>query len=172
MSVNRDKPHLYTLPEDRDDEQLANGFINNTWINYLNTRQTQVLPVAGGWLNVLEKFKAEYAPHLRMHSQPDKVAYIVLLIDFDEEYEKRYAQILQAIPEELKEQVFVIGVWDEPQDLREDLMLKKSFEEIGSSLADDCHHNTTAMWDHPHLKHNEPERIRLMKAAKSILFDP
>lgn len=163
MSVNKERPHLYILPEDRDDEQLANGFVNNYLVD---SGQVRVLPVAGGWLSVLEKFNAEYIPHLRKYDQ----GCVVLLIDFDEDYAARSLHFAGEIPENLKKRVFVIGVLDEPKDLKKALDFKKNFEEIGSALADDCDKNTTTMWDHPHLKHNDPERIRLMKAVKPILF--
>jgi hypothetical protein len=165
VSVNKHKRHLYILPEDDDDRELANGFINNLWVN---DRQARVLPVAGGWLSVLEKFKVEYIPHLKMYDQGN----IVLLIDFDGEYESRSSKFAQEVPEELRDRVFVIGVMDEPRDLKRALNLTKNFEEIGSALADDCHDNTTKMWGHPHLKHNDRERIRLTTSVKSVLFAP
>jgi hypothetical protein len=127
-----------------------------------------VLQVAGGWSSVLEKFKIEYIPHLKTYDD----SHIVLLIDFDEEYESRSSNFAQEIPPEFRDRVFVIGVLDEPQDLTRALNFKKTFEEIGDSLANDCHGNTTTMWHHPHLKHNETERVRLMKVVKSILFGP
>jgi hypothetical protein len=165
VSVNKHKSHLYILPEDDDDNELANGFIDNLWVNDC---QAQVLPVAGGWMSVLERFKTVYIPHLRQYAGSN----IVLLIDFDEDYEARSSKFAQEIPDDLRNRAFVIGVLDEPQDLKKSLNLSKNFEEIGSALADDCHGETTTMWDHPHLKHNDPERVRLMKAVKSILFDP
>ncbi len=163
MSVNKEKPHLYILPEDDENRELANGFINNLWVN---DRQVQVLPVAGGWRTVLEKFKVEYIPHLNTYRD----ANIVLLIDFDQKHESRFSSFTEEIPDRFKDRVFVIGVKDEPKDLKRALNLTKNFEEIGSALADDCHDNTTKMWGHPHLSHNEPERIRLMEAVMPILF--
>jgi len=167
MSVNKYKPHLYILPEDGHNRELANGFIGSGWVGELNIRQVQVLPEAGGWPSVLAKFKDEYIPLLKAY----EFGFVVLLIDFDEEYEARRTLFSTEIPDEFTERVFVIGVLDEPQDLRKALDLKLNFEEIGSALADDCHHNTTKMWDHEHLKHNDAERLRMMKTVKPILFN-
>src|SRR4051794_21703848 len=98
MSVNRERPHLYVIPEDDRDRELANGFIGNLWVN---DRQAKVMPVAGGWFSVLEKFKAEYIPYLRTYDQ----GYVVLLIDFDEDYDSRFSQFADQIPKEIKDRV-------------------------------------------------------------------
>ena len=63
-------------------------------------------------------------------------AHVVMLIDFDDQVEKRKANFEQAIPAEFKTRVFVIGSKHTPETLKK--ALKKSFEEIGESLADDC----------------------------------
>lgn len=163
MSVNKHRPHLYIIPEDDDDRELANGFVNNLSVNDC---QVQVLPVAGGWPSVLDKFKSEYIKHLNDYDG----GHVVLLIDFDEQVDSRRQRFRDAIPTPLRERVFVVGVLDEPKDLKKAINYSKSYEEIGSALADDCHNNTTGMWDHDHLKHNNVERIRLIKAVKPILF--
>lgn len=163
MSVNKHKRHLYVIPEDDDNRELANGFINNLFVNDC---QAQVLPVAGGWPSVLDKFKTKYIPHLKNYLD----GHLVLLIDFDQIVQERRAKFLAEIPSELRDRVFVIGVWDEPKDLKQAINYSKNYEEIGSALADDCYSNTTYMWGHAHLIHNDLERLRLMKAVKSILF--
>jgi hypothetical protein len=58
MSVNRDKPHVYVLPEDDANRQLANGFFAE--VDWNRQRQMQVLPPAGGWIEVLNRFKLTY----------------------------------------------------------------------------------------------------------------
>jgi hypothetical protein len=58
MSVNRYKPHIFVLPEDDANREIAVGFLLHPSI--LNPRQVQVMPNAGGWPNALDKLQAEY----------------------------------------------------------------------------------------------------------------
>ena len=43
MSVNKFRQHVFVLPEDDANRQLANGFLLD-----LSVRQVQILPEAGG----------------------------------------------------------------------------------------------------------------------------
>ncbi|MGH9427035.1 MAG: hypothetical protein ACRD2L_12125, partial [Terriglobia bacterium] len=76
MGVNIDRPHLYVLPEDEADRQLANGF--HQAVNFI--RQMQVLRVAGGWRKVLNCFKSDHIKDMENNSK----RFMVLLIDFDD----------------------------------------------------------------------------------------
>jgi len=62
MSVNKYKPHVVVLPEDRANLQIANGFLLNP---DLNERLIQVLPHVRGWQTVLNKFVDERVPVMR-----------------------------------------------------------------------------------------------------------
>ena len=68
---------------------------------------------------MLETFRDEYISKLRDY--PD--AHVVMLIDFDDQVEKRKAEFEQEIPADLKTRVFVIGSKHTPETL------KKSTEE-------------------------------------------
>jgi hypothetical protein len=161
MSINKFKPHVYVIPEDRDNEQIADGFVNHQSID---ERRIQIMPSAGGWPHVLRTFQNEYIPSLRQYPE----GYVVMLIDFDEVYNTRRLEFENAIPDDLKDRVFVLGCHDEPIDFKN--AISASFEEIGRKLADDCDADTTATWNHEHLKHNDPDRSRLVKAVRPILF--
>ena len=163
MSVNKFKPHVYVIPEDDADRQIALGFELH---DQVKQRQIQILPCAHGWEDVLDIFEAEYIPLLRKH----KDGHVIMLIDFDGQYDSRIEKFRQAIPEDLKDRVFVVGVQKTPEHLKKEL--GKSFEDIGLSLADDCHKNTETVWGHDHLKHNNPDRQRMVQIVKPILFDP
>jgi hypothetical protein len=63
------------LPEDEANSQLANGF--HLQVDPARQRQMQVLPVAGGWTQVLERFLSNHV--VDMNQCPDR--YMVLLID-------------------------------------------------------------------------------------------
>ena len=161
MSLNKFIPHVYVIPEDRANEEIANGFINH---DQVKARQIQVLPCGTGWCSVRDKFRIEYVPYLRTYPK----GHVVMLIDFDGGYANRLAEFEQVIPDDLKERVFVVGTGKTPEDLKK--MLGKHFEPIGKSLADDCFAGTETVWSHEQLKHNDPDRQRLVQTVKPILF--
>lgn len=161
MSCNKHRPHLLVLPEDSADRQIANGFLLSSQLNH---RVIQVLPIAGGWLKVVAEFKNVHIPEMQKYVERR----LVLIIDFDDQ-EERLIQIRQDIPEALAERVFILGVLSEPEDLR--ASIRKSFEEIGKTLAQDCLEGTRTMWDHPLLKHNESELNRMAENVRPFLFD-
>jgi len=160
MSVNKYKPHLYVIPEDDRDRQIADGFVLHARVD---ARQVQVVGPAGGWVRVLETFKKEYLPLLKN----DK-AHVVLLIDFDGSPTERRAKIELEIPQELRSRVFVVGPRGTPESLRKSL--GKDYEDIGKSLANDCDGGTLDVWGHEHLLHNERDRLQLVGTVKQFLF--
>lgn len=159
--MNRYSPHVYVIPEDDCDRQLADGFVLH---DQVKTPRIQVIPPAGGWREVLKKFQTEYIRRLR----EDPQGHVVLLIDFDGVYGTRRTEFEQAIPDDLKARVFVIGASHTPEELRKSL--GRSFEQIGRDLADDCFARTENVWSDTHLRHNDPDRQRLLHVVRPILF--
>ena len=160
MRINKYQKHLLVLPEDDPNRQIANGFLRDP---NLNANAIQVLPSAGGWTKVVEKFTKDHAPAMRKFSN----RMIVLLIDFDRRKD-RFSHVESKIPDDLKERVFVLGVLSEPEDLRRDS--QKTFENIGKSLAQDCSENKHELWGHDLLKHNKTELERMISSVKPYLF--
>lgn len=160
MSVNKYQPHIFVLPEDDANRQLAVGFLLNS---SLNARTVQALSPAGGWLNVKEKFAQAHVTEMERFEH----RYMILLLDFDEQGD-RLDELQNVIPDGMKDRVFVLGVWSEPEKLR--TSLGKSFEEIGKALADECHDGFLDLWNHNLLKHNADERIRMEGILRPILF--
>lgn len=159
--MNRYTDHVYVIPEDDCDRQLADGFVLH---DQVNASRIQVMPPAGGWANVLKKFQAEYVKRLRQ----DSFGRVVLLIDFDGEYGSRRPHFDSEIPPDLKDRVFVIGARETPEELKG--AIGKGFEDIGRSLADACFNGVEGDWAHDHLKHNGPDRHRLIQHVKPFLF--
>src|SRR2546427_8287073 len=126
MSVNRQVPHVLILPEDDANRQLATGFQLDS---FLATRRMQVLEEAGGWQEVLNRFKADHVPEMDRNAN----RFMVLLIDFDRR-EDRLNAVRAAIPSHLKERVFILGAWSDPEELRQKL---GSYETIGLAMARD-----------------------------------
>lgn len=160
--MNRYQDHVYVIPEDDCDRQLAHGFILH---DQVKTPRIQVMPPAGGWAEVLKKFQSEYIKKLREFCH----GYVVLLIDFDNDYINRRAQFEQAIPDDLKQRVFVIGASNTPEALR-NAMDQDSYEQIGKDLAEDCFSGIATTWNHAHLEHNDPDRLKLIESVRPFLF--
>ena len=159
MSVNRLLPHVLVLPEDDANRQLAIGFRLDPFVS---VRRMQVLPVAGGWAKVLESFRTDHVQ--KVQALPTR--FMVLLIDFDGK-DDRLDQAKAAVPDNLKDRVFVLGVWTEPEQLRAVL---DSYEKIGLRLAKDCREGTVQTWGHQLLRHNDDELERLNRQVRPILF--
>lgn len=156
--VNRERPHVYVLPEDKANGDMANGFMLQ-----VSTRQIQVFNPAGGWLKVIDDFESGYVAHL--HSHADCV--MVLLIDFDGHHEDRLRDVKARVPLELADRVFVLGTLTRPEELKPSL---GSYETIGKALAVDCHNNTDATWCYELLRHNADEIARMRPHVCPILF--
>jgi hypothetical protein len=159
MSVNKYLPHVLVLPEDDANRQLANGFQLD---QLLDTRRLQILEEAGGWQEVLDRFQADHVPEMDRNTN----RFMVLLIDFDKVGD-RLNNVRATIPDRLRERVFVLGAWSEPEDLRRNL---GSYETIGLAMARDCRDNTEVTWAHALLCHNAGELERLREHVRPILF--
>ncbi len=123
----------------------------------------QVLPVAGGWNEVLEHFVADHIREMDLHT----LRFMVLLIDFDRQ-DERLSNARSRIPERLPDRVFILGAWGEPEDLRRAGL--GVYETIGSALARDCREGTDVAWNHELLQHNANELTRLRERVRPILF--
>ena len=88
--------------------------------------------------------------------------FMVLLIDFDTHLD-RFEQISQKIPATLKDRVFILGAFDDPEDLKKKRL--GSYEAIGEKIANDCRDGTNTIWEHPLLVHNVQEVARICQIA-------
>ena len=160
--VNAFTPHVLVLPEDAANRELANGFLLNPSVC---ERNIKLLAPSGGWRKVLVDFE-RCIPELRRFSERR----IILLIDFDNSFESRSQFLLDKIPEDLRDRVFLLGTADEPERLRSEL--GQNFEGIGQSLAEQCDgdQQTSGLWNNSHLSHNQPELRRLQALVRPILF--
>jgi hypothetical protein len=128
MSINKYQPHVYVLPEDDANRQLAIGFRLDKQVLI---RRIVVLEVAGGWIHVLEHFKSDHVSEMERY--PARL--MVLLIDLDGG-EERLATAKAAVPEHLADRVFILGARTEPEALRQAHL--GSYETIGLAMAKDC----------------------------------
>jgi len=147
------------MPEDAANGEIARGFGEHLAVNGL---RIDVLGPGGGWEKVAEAAISD-AKELRRYP----ARYLVLLIDSDGQAD-RIGTILQRIPEDIAERVFVVSsLWD-AESLRSAIKMK--FAQIGEALASDCTENEMTHWMHDHLRHNEGEVQRLRLAVKHFLF--
>jgi len=158
MSANRYQPHVLILLEDDANRQLVNGFLLE--VDFVRKIQFEE---AGGWGKVLDSFRSDHIETMRRYTQ----RYLILLIDFDSKKD-RYGRATEVIPDDLKDRVFVLGAWSEPEDLGKAGL--GSLETIGKTLARECREETDAIWGHDLLKHNAAELERLREYIRPILF--
>lgn len=161
MSVNKHKPHLFVLPEDDANSQIAVGFQLYPHVNY---GAMQVLSPCGGWSKVLNSFTATHVPEMKRYHERR----IVLLMDFDAQEDRR-SQVKNRIPGDLKERVFILGVKSEPEELRKNI--GETLENIGKALAQECFDNANRVWGHDLLKDNKIELDRMILEIKPFLFN-
>ena len=159
MSVNKDLPHVLVLPEDDANRQIANGF----HLKVDKIRQMQILAPAGGWRRVLDLFMSDHVDLM----DRIRVRTMILLIDCDGR-DDRLRDARASIPDRLRNRVFVLGVWTQPEKLRIDL--GRSYETIGRRMADDCREGNDTTWGHALLRHNVGEIERLRGHVSPILF--
>jgi len=159
--MNKYQPHLYLIPEDDADRELANGFVSHSAVD---DRRIQVKPSASGWRKVFDRFSDEYVHTLRNY----ELCHVVLLIDFDFHFAERKNEFLDAITDDYKSRVFVVGAKSNPEDLKREL--QKSFEQIGADLAADCDRGTSDCWTREQLQHNESELKRLVETVRPFVL--
>lgn len=159
--VNRHRPHVYVIPEDDANRQIAVGFE----LDYrLRSRALQVMKPAGGWRVVIDIIIDEYIPILQ--SNPN--ANVVGIIDCDG-YEGRISEEFDRIPENLSDRVFILGTLRNPETFKRSVRL--SFEKIGGKLADECFCERFHLWDHGDLIHVRDQVQRAKSILRTILFD-
>jgi hypothetical protein len=164
--VNAYVDHVFVLPEDEADADIANGFVTGTDYH----RAIGVLKPAGGWPNVVDQFKTKEIPLLRKFPKRR----IVLVVDFDGD-SSRHQSIMSAVPNDLRGRVFIVGPLTTPEKLRKDLVDQGKIkpntrESIGQLLAEDCRDGTDQTWSEPLLKHNANDIARMKLDLKPLLF--
>jgi hypothetical protein len=161
MAVNKYEQHVWVVPEDDADQQIANGFNLEP---ALNVNRFHVGRYPGGWPKVRAELEQRHVGTLRKFT----LQHLVLLIDFDGKVEERTAQFKAAIPPDVAERVYVLGARDKPESLRKKTSL--TYEGIGKALAGACASRELGLWSHEMLGHNAQDLKRLMTSVRSFLF--
>jgi hypothetical protein len=161
VSVNKRRPHVFVLPEDGANRQLARGF--QLEVDWTRQRQMQVLEEAGGWMAVLERFDSDHVAGMESNAQ----RFMVLLIDLDGK-QARLQDVKGKIPVHLTDRVFVLGTLSEPESLKSAGL--GTNEMIGKAMAQNCREETDTIWGHDLLRHNAGELARMRERVRPILF--
>lgn len=159
MTVNKYKPHLFVIPEDDADRQLANGFV----LHHEVSGEVQIVKEAGGWIKVIETITEEYVPLLKQNPN----AHVLGIIDCDNDGE-RIKKLLDDFPSDVQDRIFLLGVFDDPQQFK--ISVQKPFETIGETLAEECFTEELHLWHHTHLQHISTEIERAKRCLKPIVF--
>lgn len=160
MAVNKYRGHIYIIPEDDANRQIAVGFEKDFRIK---TRTIQTLPVAGGWTLAVEKLLTEYVSILRSNSK----SHVVVLIDSDNQPD-RINKSLADVPDDVRDRVFILGAFREPESLKAAANLH--FEQIGERLAEECYVGDTNLWGHDEFSHISNEVSRAKDSLRSLIF--
>jgi hypothetical protein len=160
MAVNRLIQHLYIIPEDDANRQMAIGFERD---DRVRPRAIQIVAPAGGWMKALERLKKDYFDLLRKNRK----THVMVLIDCDDEAD-RIKDALANVPTELKDRVFILGTLNEPEVLKKSLSIP--LEEIGALVAEECFDGDRGFWQHHQLHHNSEELSRIEQALYHIVF--
>lgn len=160
MAVNVYRPHIYVIPEDDADRQFADGFELD---GRLIPLAMQVMPIAGGWLKVIDKILEDYVPRVR--NNPN--THIVGIIDCDGRPDRISTQLAR-MPADVRDRVFLLGTLDDPQAFKN--LVRLTYEKIGIKLADECYRRNFSLWRHEQLAHIHEEISRAAVALRPVLF--
>ncbi|MGX9691025.1 hypothetical protein ACTJNK_11840 [Achromobacter anxifer] len=165
---NKYLDHLQVIVEDDANRQLVNGLSQH---HSLLPRRLQVLPPAGGWRVVLDTLTDPAT--IGAMTDFDK-RHLLLLIDFDDQFDNRFADYQRYkadMSPAVSNRIYLLGTLHEPEMLKAALNPRRSFEQLGRDLSDDCAPLPARnLWQHDHLQHNTPELTRLVAQVKPFLF--
>jgi hypothetical protein len=165
------KPCVYLVCEDQRNVDFANGFRDYKQINQRRLKMES--EPAGGRAKTPALLKKEYIARLKKEQE----SHVVVFLDFDAEapHEKINKCLDDAgVDYELRSRVYFLGTRKNPEAFRNanSQNASKSYEELGKQLAEACAQNNQSQWlEDDHLKHNEPELVRLISNVRPILFD-
>lgn len=161
MSANKYTQHLIVIPEDQAVRDMVNGF---STLLEINERQFYVYDLARGWERGKETLLKLSKGYMREYPS----SYALLIVDFDRNAH-RGSEIKNQIPEEVRDRVFVVGVLNEPVNLKNSTGMK--FEQLGLQIAEGCKDSNIDFWERQELlAHNVDEIRRLSKAVRNLFF--
>lgn len=149
------------VPEDQKNNDLINGFINGS---RFDVRQIQVMPIAGGWSKAADSVET-----LNLAERANR--HVLLVIDFDDNLEKRRKEIdkrlTKFLDEAQRKRVYLLDTRNIPEDFRSALHM--SAEQVGAKLSLECEDPQSHFWQGALFEHNFDERTRLIAEVLPLL---
>lgn len=156
MSVNRYKKYLIVLFEDRAYKDLFLGF------NFSRKQQIRQEPILQGFDDVyfrLTNHKSLILQELKKY----QTAYVLACIDadLDSQSESKIHQLKNAILDEYKERVFIIGSKKEAEHIKQAIIGQGPWATVSEKLENSCKNDQCELWQNEMLQHNLEELQRL-----------
>ena len=141
--ANNYKHHLRVILEDEPYRDILNGvsLSLNVKGELLDIRNP-----CNGWAKVFKELENEIKILEKLKSR-----YLLLVIDFDYEFESRYEMFFKKLPSEYQNRVFVLGVDNKESEALKSLFSISDFEKIGKKLVEDCPKSNLTNWQNRHL---------------------
>ena len=162
--ANNYKNHLRVILEDKPYRDILNGVTLSTNIKgeLLDVRNP-----CDGWPKVFKELENEVKI---LENLKDR--HLLMIIDFDYEFESRYKIFFSKVPSQYQNRVFILGVDNKESEQLKELFSISDFEKIGKKLVEDCPTSDLSNWKNKHLECNLIE-IKRMKDLKVFdwLFD-
>jgi len=155
--ANNYKHHLRVILEDEPYRDILNGISLS-----LNVKG-ELLDIrnpCNGWAKVFKELENEIKILEKLKSR-----YLLLVIDFDYEFESRYEMFFKKLPSEYQNRVFVLGVDNKESEALKSLFSISDFEKIGKKLVEDCPKSDLTNWQNRHLECNITEIERMKNSG-------
>ncbi len=172
--MNKYKPNLQILCEDEINQDIARGFLLGFHgFELQNPSPIEVCKdVTRGWKKAENQLRDEWVDKLKDNEN----LFLLILIDSDKR-DGRIKEIRNEIPDIIKDRVFVIGCFSEPEVLKQqaheaikEAKMKVSSEAVGKVLFQHCKDNPpNNLWGLNELNHNSDEILRLKQNTSSFI---
>ena len=152
--ANNYKHHLRVILEDEPYRDILNGISLS-----LNVKG-ELLDIrnpCNGWAKVFKELENEIKILEKF-----KLRYLLIIIDFDYEFESRYKMFSDLVPDEYQDRIFILGVDNKESEELKTFFSMSDFEKIGKKLVEDCPKSNLTNWQNRHLDCNliEIERMK------------
>ncbi len=152
--ANNYKHHLRVILEDEPYRDILNGATLSINIkdDLLDIRKP-----CDGWIKVFKQLENEIK-----FLEKFKLRYLLIIIDFDYEFESRYKMFSDLIPKQYQDRIFILGVDNKESEELKVFFSMSNLEKIGKKLVEDCPKSDLTNWKNKHLECNinEIERMK------------
>lgn len=155
--ANNYKHHLRVILEDEPYRDILNGvsLSLNVKGELLDIRNP-----CNGWAKVFKELENEIK-----FLEKFKLRYLLIIIDFDYEFESRYKMFSDLIPKQYQDRIFILGVDNKESEELKVFFSMSNLEKIGKKLVEDCPKSDLTNWQNRHLECNITEIERMKNSG-------